>query len=87
MIDKLNKKNISVVSFLAKFFAFITVGGVFLSFGIVGVYRLVSNLPITISPLFIIASLIFGLFLDGLGILYFLKHRESFFNQLFKEDE
>ena len=89
MIDHLNKteKNISVASFLAKFFAFITLGGIFLSLGIVGLYRLVYKLPIFGSPILVIISLFFGVFLDGLAISYFLKHRESFFNELFKENK
>ncbi len=89
MVDQLNRieKNISVASFLAKFFAFITLGGIFLSLGIVGLYRLVGNLPVLVSPILVIISLFIGLFLDGLAISYFLKHREKFFNELFKEDK
>jgi hypothetical protein len=83
--DELKKKNISIGSFLAKFFAFVTIGGIFLSFGVVGVYRLMNNLPLKISPLVIIISLVLGLILDGLAISYFLKNREEFFNELFKD--
>lgn len=85
MADELKKKNISIGSFLAKFFAFVTIGGIFLSFGVVGVYRLMNNLPLKISPLVIIISLVLGLILDGLAISYFLKNREEFFNELFKD--
>lgn len=88
-MDNLNKeeKNISLVSFLARFFAFISIGGIFLSVGIVGLYRLVNNLPIKVSPILIIVSLLVGLILDGLAVSYFLKNREKFFNELFKEDK
>ncbi|MBI4851404.1 MAG: hypothetical protein HY819_06395 [Acidobacteria bacterium] len=83
--DKSDKPNISVGSFLAKFFAFITVGGVFLSLGAVGLYRLLSNLPLSISPIIVVFSLIIGLVLDILAILYFLRYREKIFSELFKD--
>lgn len=83
-IDK-TEKNISVASFLAKFFAFVTIGGIFLSFGLVGLYKLLSNLPVSAPPIIIVISLLIGLILDGLAVFYFLKYREKFFKELFKD--
>lgn len=89
MVDNLNKteNKISLGSFLVKFFASITIGGIFLSVGLIGVYRLIDNRPMAISNALVITSLIIGLFLDGAAILYFLKSKKHLFDELEQDNK
>jgi hypothetical protein len=83
-VDKIDKteKNISFGTFLAKFFVGITIGGVFLSVGLVGLYRLADNRPLAISKTLLVACLLIGLFLDAIAISYLLNSKKHLFDDI-----
>ena len=69
-------------SVLGRFFAAITLGGLFLSLGLIGIIRWARGQPSPLSIEIALASLALGLALDGWGVRYFWQRRHEIFEQL-----
>ena len=75
-------KKPTVASVLGRFFALVTLGGLFLSVGLIGVVRWTRGEPFRLSIELSIAILALGILLDSLAIRYFWQRRQEIFEQL-----
>ena len=69
-------------SVLGRFFAGITLGGIFLSLGLIGIIRWARGEPSSLSIEMALASLALGLVLDGWALRYFWQCRHEIFERL-----
>jgi hypothetical protein len=75
-------KKQTVASVLGRFFALVTLGGLLLSLGLIGVIKWARAEPSRLSIELAVASLALGIALDGWAIRYFWQRRKEIFEQL-----